>query len=120
MELKFYRCEKCGKMLITESELALDGWKEVIAGTTEAAREKHIPAVTVDGNEVKVCVGSVAHPMTAEHLIEWVAVETEQGYAVKYLKADSKPEATFVLSDGDKAKKVYAYCNLHGLWSYSL
>ena len=120
MELKFYRCEKCGKMLITESELALDGWKEVIAGTTEAAKEKHIPAVTVDGNEVKVCVGSVAHPMTAEHLIEWVPVETEQGYAVKYLKADSKPEATFVLSDGDKAKKVYAYCNLHGLWSYSL
>ena len=45
MELKFYRCEKCGKMLITAGELALDGWKEVIAGTTEAAREKHIPEV---------------------------------------------------------------------------
>ncbi len=116
MELKFYRCEKCGKMLISEGAVALDGWKEVIAGTTEAAREKHIPEVKVEGNTVSVCVGSVAHPMTAEHLIEWVAVETEKGYAVKYLKAEEKPEATFVLTDGDSLKAVYAYCNLHGLW----
>ena len=116
MELKFYRCEKCGKMLITAGELALDGWKEVIAGTKEAAREKHIPEVKTEGNTVTVCVGSVLHPMTAEHLIEWVAVETEKGYAVRYFSATDKPEATFVLADGDKVKAVYAYCNLHGLW----
>ena len=116
MELKFYRCEKCGKMLISADELTLDGWKEVIAGTTEAAKEKHIPAVTVEGNTVSVNVGSVSHPMSAEHLIEWIAVETEKGYAVRYLTATDKPEAKFVLADGDSLKAVYAYCNLHGLW----
>ena len=79
MELKFYQCEKCRKVLITTDELALDGWKELIAGTTEGAKEKHIPVVAASGNTVVVNVGSVTHPMSAEHLIEWVAVETEKG-----------------------------------------
>lgn len=102
MELKFYRCEKCGKMLITAGELALDGWKEVIAGTTEAAREKHIPEVKTEGNTVSVCVGSVLHPMTAEHLIEWVAVETEKGYAVRYFRRRTNPRRRLCLRTGIK------------------
>ena len=69
---------------------------------------------------MKVDVGSVAHPMTEEHLIEWVALETEQGYQVKYLAANSAPVATFTLADGDKAVAVYAYCNLHSLWATQL
>ena len=40
------------------------------AGVTDAAQEKHVPAVTVEGNLVKVSVGSVTHPMTAEHFIQ--------------------------------------------------
>lgn len=116
MGLKFYQCEKCGKVLITAEETALEGRKELIAGTTEGAKEKHIPVVAVSGNTVTIGVGSVSHPMSAEHLIEWVALETEKGYAVRYFAATDKPEATFVLADGDKPKAVYAYCNLHGLW----
>ncbi len=115
--LKVYQCEKCGKTLLSTSELKeLQGWKELVACSTDAAKEKHVPIVTQEGNVVKVDVGSVAHPMTAEHLIEWVAVETEQGYQVKYLAANSAPVCTFTLADGDKAVAVYAFCNLHGLW----
>jgi len=66
---------------------------------------------------VKVDVGSVAHPMTKEHLIEWVVLETEKGYQVKYLTAEEAPVCSFSLTDGDKAVRVYAYCNLHGLWT---
>ena len=54
--------------------------------------------------------------MTEAHLIEWVALETEQGYQIKYLSAEAAPVVTFTLADGDKAVGVYAYCNLHGLW----
>ena len=115
--LKVYQCEACNKMIISKEELKLDGWKEVIAGSTDAAQEKHVPVVTKKCKTVKVDVGSVAHPMTAEHLIEWIALETEQGYQVQYLKADGSPVCEFKLSDGDKAVKVYAYCNLHGLWA---
>lgn len=118
--LKVYVCEKCKKTLISSEELKLEGWGELVAGSTDAAQEKHVPVVTKKCKTVKVDVGSVAHPMTAEHLIEWVALETEQGYQVKKLSIDVAPACTFTLADGDKAVAVYAYCNLHGLWKTDL
>lgn len=114
--MKVYQCESCKKTVISKVELKLDGWKELIAGSTDAAQEKHVPVVTKKCKQVKVDVGSVTHPMTEEHFIEWVAVETENGYQVKYLKAGDEPVCNFSLADGDKVVAVYAYCNLHGLW----
>ena len=114
--MKVYQCEKCKKVILSKEELKLDGWVELIAGATDAAVEKHVPVVTKKCKQVKVDVGSVAHPMTAEHLIEWVAIETEQGYQVKYLSAETLPVCEFSLAGGDKLVAVYAYCNLHGLW----
>ncbi len=115
--LKVYQCEKCGKTLISKTELKeLQGFQELVACSTDAAKEKHVPVVSKKCKTVKVDVGSVTHPMTAEHLIEWVALETEQGYQVKYLTAESAPACTFTLADGDGAVAVYAFCNLHGLW----
>ena len=115
--LKVYQCEKCGKTIVSNKELnEIVGWKELIAGSTDAAQEKHVPVVTKKCKTVKVDVGSVMHPMTAEHLIEWVALETEKGYQVQYLNAGDAPVCSFKIADGDKAVAVYAYCNLHGLW----
>lgn len=114
--LKFYQCEACKKVIVSNTELKLDGWKELVAGSVDAAVEKHVPVVTKKCKTVQVDVGSVTHPMTEEHLIEWVAVETEKGYQVQYLKANEAPTCVFKLADGDKAVAVYAYCNLHGLW----
>ena len=115
--LKIYQCEKCKKVIISKEEMKLDAWKEVIACSTDAAQEKHVPVVTKKCKQVKVDVGSVAHPMTEEHLIEWVVLETEKGYQVKYLTAGELPVCSFSLAGDDKAVRVYAYCNLHGLWT---
>ena len=114
--LKVYQNKESGKTLISKEALNLEGWVELVAGSTDAAQEKHVPVVTKKCKSVKVNVGSVAHPMTEAHLIEWVALETEQGYQVKYLAADGVAECAFTVADGDKAVAVYAYCNLHGLW----
>ncbi len=114
--LKIYQCEQCGKIAISKEELKIEGWKELIPNTTDAAQEKHVPMVAKKCKTVQVDVGSVAHPMTEEHLIVWVALETEKGYQVQYLTAGAEPVCEFKLADGDKAVKVYAYCNLHGLW----
>ena len=118
--LRVYECKECKKTLVSAEELKLDGWVELVAGSTDAAQEKHVPVVTKKCKTVKVDVGSVAHPMSAEHLIEWVALETEQGYQLKKLLADGVPACTFTLADGDKAVAVYAFCNLHGLWKTEL
>ena len=115
--LKVYQCEKCGKTLVSKVELNLEGWKELVAGSTDAAQEKHVPVVEKKCKTVKVDVGSVAHPMTEEHFIEWVALETEKGYQIQYLKPNEAPVCTFKVADGDAAVRVYAYCNLHGLWA---
>ena len=114
--LKVYQCEGCKKLVISKEELKIEGWKEVIACSTDAAQEKHVPVVTKKCKTVQVDVGSVSHPMTEEHLIEWIALETEKGYQVQYLKANEAPVCTFKIADGDAFVAVYAYCNLHGLW----
>ncbi len=54
--------------------------------------------------------------MTAEHYIDWVCIETEEGFQLKKLKSDTSPKVSFSLSKGDKVKSVYAFCNLHSLW----
>lgn len=114
--LKFYQCNECKKVIVSREALKLEGWTELVAGSVDAAKEKHVPVVTKKCKQVKVDVGSVAHPMTAEHLIEWIVIETEQGYQIKYLTAESAPVSAFSLADGDSLVAVYAYCNLHGLW----
>ena len=119
MALRVYKCNECGKTLISKAAAendCLKGWTELVAGSVDAAVEKHVPVLVREGNLLKVDVGSVAHPMTAEHLIEWVAVETNEGYKVEYLDAGKAPVAVFVINDGETVEGVYAYCNLHGLW----
>ena len=90
--------------------------QELIPGTTEASGEKHIPVYQVEGNTVHVAVGSAAHPMTQEHYIEWVCLETEHAIQYTHLDPDDKPEAKFSICDGDEVRMVYAFCNQHDLW----
>lgn len=89
---------------------------ELVANTTDAAQEKHVPVISVDGKKVSVKVGDVEHPMTEKHLIEWIYLETKEGGQRKGLSAGDAPAAEFVLTEDDEPVAVYAYCNLHGLW----
>ena len=122
MEQKFYVCSHCGNIIAKVKDVGVPvmccGQKmtEIVPGTTEASHEKHIPVYQVDGNIVTVRVGSVDHPMTAEHLIEWVSLQTKQGNQRKILAPGQEPVVRFALCEGDEVEAVYAYCNLHGLW----
>ena len=87
---------------------------ELSANTSDGAKEKHVPDVSVSGDVLRVKVGSVEHPMAEAHYIEWIAAETESGISFKYLKPGDKPEAEFPGASAIVA--VYDYCNLHGLW----
>lgn len=120
--MKFYRCEHCGNIVtfVHNSGVPViccgEKMKELQAGVTDAAQEKHVPVVEKVDNKVMVRVGSVAHPMFEEHYIEFIALETTEGEYIKYLKAGDEPAATFVLADGEDVIAAYEYCNLHGLW----
>lgn len=114
--MKIYKCENCGKIIVNlgENEGTLNK-TELIPGSVDAAQEKHVPVVKVDGNTVTVKVGEVTHPSLPEHHIEWILLETVKGYQIKYLEAGDVPEASFVVF-GDEPVAAYEYCNLHGLW----
>ena len=121
MSVKFYVCERCGNIVekIKDSGVTPHccGQKmtELVAGTVEASREKHIPVVNVSEGAVEVLVGSVLHPMAEEHNISWIYLETDKGGQRRDLKPSEEPRAVFALN-GEKPLAVYAYCNLHGLW----
>ena len=84
--------------------------------STDASVEKHVPVYTVEGNKVIVTVGAVEHPMTEEHYIEWVSLQTKFGNQRKALSPNGKPTVCFALCEGDEVEAVFAYCNLHSLW----
>lgn len=123
---KFFKCMHCGNLvgMIVNSGVPIkccgEPMVELVANTTDAAQEKHVPVASVNGNTVTVSVGSVSHPMTEEHLIDWIYLQTEHGGQRKKLTAADQPEATFAMVDGDKPLAVFAYCNLHGLWKADL
>lgn len=118
---KFYICEHCGNLIGMIHDAGVPmmccGKKMVKLepGVVEASHEKHIPVVKVDGNIVNVEVGSVEHPMIAEHSILWVYLQTDKGGQRKNLEVGKAPVVSFALAD-EKPVAVYAYCNLHGLW----
>lgn len=122
MEWKISKCKVCKKIVATlkdsDAPTVCCGqeMKVMKPGTTDGAREKHVPAVTVDGNKVSVKVGSVEHPMLPEHYIEWIAISTKDGGQIKKLNPGEKPEAEFVLAEGDEFISALEHCNLHGLW----
>ena len=120
--MKFYRCNRCGNIIayVENSGVPVmccgQKMEEIIPNTTDAAGEKHVPVVTVEGNKVTVNVGAAPHPMTEAHFISWVVLSTNLGNQRKVLTPTSKPKAEFLLLDGETVEACYAYCNLHGLW----
>lgn len=80
------------------------------------AREKHAPVVKREENTVSVCVGEAPHPMSPEHYIAWICLETEHGAQLAQLAPTDEPKAKFSLLDGEEVRGVYAFCNQHNLW----
>jgi superoxide reductase len=123
---KFYVCKKCGNLVGMVHDSGVnpvccgEAMTEIKANSVDAAKEKHVPVVSVSGNTVQVKIGSVEHPMTAEHYIQWVYLETAKGGQRKNLNPGEKPEVSFSVTAEDKPIAVFAYCNLHGLWKTAI
>ena len=71
--------------------------------------------IDADGDgKIRVEVGSVHHPMTPEHHIAFIYVETDNGGIRVDLK--DTPVADIYVGAAN-VTAVYEYCNLHGLWA---
>jgi len=116
-----FECEVCGQIV----EVLRDGKGQLVCcnqpmklleeNITDAAVEKHVPVVEKAEGGIKVKVGSVPHPMEAEHWIEWVQVINDGTSHRRFLNPGDEPEAFFEI---ERAADLIAreHCNLHGLW----
>ena len=118
---KIYVCKHCGRIVgdIHDGGTLVccgEPMTEMIPNTVDAAKEKHVPVTTLTGNKLEVNVGSVDHPMTAEHLIEWIMVFQDGHTQRVQLEAGCKPSVSVCVNPAGGPVEVFAYCNLHGLW----
>lgn len=127
MEIKFYRCPVCGNIITKLNDGGViphccgREMVELRANVSDGKTEYHVPVCEkIDDSTVKICIGKEAHPMTAEHHIQWIFVETVDkngmhGGQFVLLTPQMKPEVTMCVCCKSICN-VYAYCNIHGLW----
>jgi len=117
---QIYKCMVCGNIVEVlhegAGELVCCGQPMILQSenTVDASKEKHVPVIEKIDGGVKVKVGSVPHPSTPEHYIEWIEVMADGKAYRQFLNPGDAPEAIFKVD----ARQITAreYCNLHGLW----
>lgn len=120
--MRFFRCNICGNLIelinIGGGELVCCGepMEELIPKTEDEGMEKHLPVVEQEGNQVTVKVGSIAHPMSEAHYIQWITIAYNNKVQHAKLKYTDEPQATFIIDEDVSEIEVYEYCNIHGLW----
>ena len=119
-KLQIYKCKMCGNIV----EVLHGGAGELVCcgepmelldeKTADATTEKHVPVIEKIEGGYKVKVGSVPHPMTKEHLIEWIELLADGKAYRQFLEPGAAPEAIFhIKGDSVTARE---HCNVHGLW----
>lgn len=120
-QFEVFKCESCGNLV----EVMFAGapspeccgfaeMKLMREGTSDGAKEKHVPVIEKTPNGFKVKIGAVPHPMEEKHWIQWIEILADGRSYHKFLKPGDAPEAEFCI----QADHVIAreYCNLHGHW----
>ena len=126
LKSEFYLCEHCGNLvhMLHNSEVPIiccgEEMVKLEAKTADSATEKHVPVISINGQEITVTVGSTLHPMVEAHYIQWIYLETTNGGQIHYFKPGDQPVARFELAPEEKVLGAFEYCNLHGLWENEL
>ncbi|MBW8040230.1 MAG: desulfoferrodoxin [Planctomycetes bacterium] len=119
-KLEVYKCTMCGNIVEVlhggAGELVCcdQPMEKLVAKTADEGKEKHVPVIeNIDGG-VKVKVGSVAHPMEADHHIEWIEILADGKAYRQFLNPGDAPEAEFAVEAGKISAREH--CNKHGMW----
>ena len=77
---------------------------KLVANTVDASKEKHVPVAEVNGDTITVRVGSVDHPMIAEHYIQWICIMSGNRVQRVSLFPGEEPAATFIVPESEKLR----------------
>lgn len=119
-ELNLRKCKKCGALIEVLKDCTCDDcgiiccgeqMNKVLANSTDASFEKHVPNYEIDGDMMNI---HVDHVMESDHYIEWIMVKYKKETRWIYFNPNDKANYTTYY---EKDAIIYAYCNKHGLWS---
>ena len=114
---KFYVCPVCGNIIQTTGEAVISCCGITLppleAEPADADSEHKLTIETVE-DEYYVTIN---HPMTKDHYISFIAAISDQGIQLIKLYPEGNAEVRFKIS---RVRKLYAYCNRHGLFSSAL
>ena len=118
-----YKCEICGNVVSVieahQGALVCCGQPmDLLEEKTleSEGKEKHVPVIEINGNNVTVKVGSVEHPMEDAHHIQLIQlIKGDNVVMGKRINPGDKPEVSFCVDDVE-GLKARALCNIHGLW----
>lgn len=107
----FYVCPVCGNVIQAAGEAVISCCGVTLRpAAPEPADEDHPIRVEISEDEYYV---TVAHPMTRDHHISFLAAVSDQGVQFAKLYPEGPAEARFKI---DGVKTLYAWCNRHGLF----
>lgn len=93
--------------------------KLLLPNPADGTKEKHLPKAAFDGEKLIVKIGEIMHPMTSEHLIEWITIRYDNFVQHASFDHEETPQITFHIGSA-KEVQIYSYCNLHGLWELNV
>ena len=124
---EIYKCKVCGNIVEVlhsgPGELVCCGQKMdllIEKKQEQGLEEKHLPIISQEDDNVKIQVGEIEHPMTNEHHIEWIEIQTKNKTIRRTLNFDEKPITSVSNIKLVDIERIRTYCNLHGLWETTL
>ena len=123
--MKYYKCEICGNIF---SVIDDSGVVPKCCGQDMAILNNENPsdahAIMVnesetmyDAKRIRVCIGeNVLHPMNTDHYIKFIGLVTDKSTHTYFFNPGDKPCAKFFIRKNENIQRIYAYCNIHGMY----
>lgn len=124
-QLQIYKCNVCGNII----EVIHGGAGSLVCCSVpmeqleehkndDQIQEKHVPIVTLEGENKTIRVGTIEHPMVREHYIVFIeAISPDKKYLKrKFLQPGDEPKMELKNCCNYNNFQAREVCNLHGLW----
>ena len=115
LKMKLYVCPICGNVIQSTGE-AVISCCGIMLPALEAESDESSHSCSIERVEDEYYV-SVAHEMSKNHFISFIAAVRDDGYEIKKLYPEGSADARFKM---DGVKQIYYYCNRHGLFKKNL
>ena len=112
---QFYVCPVCGNVIRTVGH-AVIGCCGIVLPPEEPEQEDADHSIRIEIVEDEYFV-TVGHPMGKTHYISFLAAVSDQMVQFVKLYPEGNAEARFRM---DRVRKLYAYCNRHGLYQKTI